>query len=610
MGDVPLAPLDCIGVFDLQGDCWPLWGNRTPRFVEKTRGLFASREAFSEQVFGGVWPERQHGPCTDTAYEPHLMYLVGDSVRVLDGPVPCSEAIFCCKYAAVAKDVKDGVATSARAIFALTGLNEHSSKPESFPLFSMEELLISLTNLRGHIYFVTGDLKNAYYQLKVPRFAQELFGIRTDNSNAFLCRVLPMGWNRSCGIQQSLSLGIAGARDSDESSLGMPESIAEEETPCGLIHLNHGDSSGVLAIIYDTFFLALESRSLAVQWEQRLRRNCRRMGVGLKYLHQANSTTFSGLDVRMGRRELEWRLSATTVASWKAIAPGLKNTPRALWRGLGFLQRAAQCMLLPRIEFVELIQSQASLARAYPEYVRTRNHQWWDSGVVDSDLVEELKRRILGLCNDWVSLRRIREKVDGDVRFIAVDATLTLTHIVELDENGREVSTFAAEPCVVDHIDEAEAIAMRRGHEHGAGSKILVLAGDNTSVSRAFAKGYSMSKHLQSYLPQRRKGQTVIFVDVPTQDNLADVETRPEQYYAPEEVSRRRLASFERMNLALQAWRAWPSNNYFARDDSLFNPQSVKYAHPDVWKQNAPTAVDDEGLLGFVDCDSFEDEET
>jgi hypothetical protein len=151
-----------------------------------------------------------------------------------------------------------------------------------------------------------------------------------------------------------------------------------------------------------------------------------------------------------------------------------------------------------------------------------------------------------------------------------VDATPLRFCVEEFDNEGEPLPGGGGDsrPCEIDHIDEGEAIAMkyalRRVSDPNA---ILVVGGDNTSVSRGFWRGYSTSEIIQRHIePAACK---VIFVDIPSRENYADIGTRPDEAYTSYDVEHRRSRSHDRLVEAWKEWQRWP-RTYFDRRDPIF----------------------------------------
>ena len=211
-----------------------------------------------------------------------------------------------------------------------------------------------------------------------------------------------------------------------------------------------------------------------------------------------------------------------------------------------------------------------------------RDSGWWD--IEDNDIrnaLPDIVSMVKRLKNDWQSLHEWNarfKRARHSIAFVLVDATLELVSVVRLAGDGSIISWPDAKDAPQNTtIDECEAYAMGWGlkFEDVEEMEIIVIGGDNTGASRAFWKGYSLSEPTQRHIvsvPQRhyRGAQIRIYVDIPTEENIGDVKTRPDLVWLAEEVERRRAASFRRLEIALGAWRKWPGDTYFDRRDEVF----------------------------------------
>jgi|GEM_PF-6097088 len=437
------------------------------------------------------------------------------------------------------------------------------------------------------MYFVQADLKNFYYQLLLPEWMRELIGIRVEQTRkVYRTRVLPMGWDRSCRTAQALTVGGLGICTPKEDKLGMPDSLMREVDPPGIFELDFHMKNqtrknkliGMGAVIYDTILIAVNDKETAL-WKDRIKVNFEsRLGMALKYCDVENKTTFNGVDFEEDRYGPRWTVCDETFKTWKVLTGHLRATPRALWRALGFIRRFAEVHLIARRTFGWLARIQAVSAQQHCEELKDRHSLRWDQ--VDTSIANvlpQIKMMILAFKNDWESVAGYRaglKRGRNTVEYIVVDATLDLVSVVHLANDGTVAAWPDARPsprsgCT---IDEFEAFAMDWGLNLRSAleASILVIGGDNTAVSRAFWKGYSLSETIDRHISPPRTSQTVIFVDFPTEDNLADVKTRPDIAWTATMIEQRRLASFERLVVAREGWERWPGDTYFDRRDEIF----------------------------------------
>ena len=74
---------------------------------------------------------------------------------------------------------------------------------------------------------------------------------------------------------------------------------------------------------------------------------------------------------------------------------------------------------------------------------------------------------------------------------------------------------------------------------------------------RGYWKGYAGSRNIQNQIVRSKIVDlkcTIVIVDVATDDNLADIGTRPDREYSAVEREHRRRNTLERMSIALEKW--------------------------------------------------------
>jgi hypothetical protein len=117
-------------------------------------------------------------------------------------------------------------------------------------------------------------------------------------------------------------------------------------------------------------------------------------------------------------------------------------------------------------------------------------------------------------------------------------------------------------------IDEMECRAFAAAMEVDVGiCDARVVLSDNTVASRAFHKGFSKSEGVYGWIfaafhqywhLQRRDAphhELLLIVDVPSEENIADIGTRPHRTISAEERMFRERASSERAARALEYFR-------------------------------------------------------
>jgi hypothetical protein len=269
-------------------------------------------------------------------------------------------------------------------------------------------------------------------------------------------------------------------------------------------------------------------------------------------------------------RGMMWRVAQQTFQNWQGIGCNLLETPRALWRGMGFLHRWVEVQRRPRWCLGKLAKIQAKLAQQNFESVVEKRSPWWDiaspAGV--PSFLSLLKTMILQASNEWISAHSRKQPRTQIVRYFAVDATLELTAIVEFDGRGTVIQQPAGLPCTCASIDAAEASVLGRAVRICNENELAVIGSDNTAASRAFFKGYSLSEEMDQHVCAAAGG--MILVDIPTGDNYADIPTCPGEHYSPANVEHRRTMSFERLQRSYAAHCVW-WQFYFARLDAIFD---------------------------------------
>jgi hypothetical protein len=592
-GNVPLAKLLSVGSFILEsttiGDrmCkYPLWpidgqSERVPAFLEPFRRMFSSKTEFEKMIFGERgWP-RRHTPqaLTNPDYDTHLRELLASKVVGYSKDV--GTPWLWGRYRAVAKDVVDGEIKTARAIFAVYDLNNLGNPPPSFPLFSIQGFLQKLQAINKKLYFVSADLRNFYYQLKIPDWMSPLMCVRVGNE-VYMAEVLPMGWTWSCIIAQALTVAILGRLKTGKVSLGFPHAeLRDLEAPPGCFDIVVEENGvkkvrGVCAVIYDTVLIAVDSEDFANDWQKRINDNFNDAGLELKYCKVETTTIFSGMELSCPDGRFAWRVAPSTFRNWQIVAPYLLPTPRALWKGVGLLLRYSEVHVVPRVFLAQVAKAQVALTVSR-ENLRGAE---WDAPTVDLGHIQLLSRLIARLNNACSSINTIRgfKRGQGIWTFYATDATPTRSYACEFDSNGQILWQDVIEHDEPKAIQEAEAIAMNMAARRPVcaearrsnSREIRLIAGDNIPVNRGFFKGYSkandIDKHLVSYDPW----VAVVIVDVPTGVNVADVGSRkgtPGNVDA--EFDFRMRQTRDRLNAVAISFEKWP-RFYFARTDECF----------------------------------------
>ena len=87
--------------------------------------------------------------------------------------------------------------------------------------------------------------------------------------------------------------------------------------------------------------------------------------------------------------------------------------------------------------------------------------------------------------------------------------------------------------------------------------RLTIIAADNIGVLRAFLKGYSTSDEIQHQILLSKSTEypgVILLVDLPSEENFADIASRPEEIYEPKDVEKRKKSTQDRFNKALSNW--------------------------------------------------------
>ena len=78
---------------------------------------------------------------------------------------------------------------------------------------------------------------------------------------------------------------------------------------------------------------------------------------------------------------------------------------------------------------------------------------------------------------------------------------------------------------------------------------------------------FSIAVDAKTYYPFRG---TLVVVDISTDDNYADIATRPSEFFSQQQRADRLTATTSRLLIAFEEWSKWP-RNYFDRLDTMFS---------------------------------------
>lgn len=490
----------------------------------------------------------------------HLQNLV--KWGVYEYASPSNQYVFG-KYKSVMKDD-----TYARAICNLRKTNAQSKGNNvEFKLIAGEELaklILSIDYTQGKFRFLHTDVRNCYFQYGIGRQLSEKCAIRC-GKNVLLPKVLPMGFWKACGISQSLVWGVLLARNPEEDNLGID--VLEMTEAAAFLPLQGG---GFIVLIYDSILIC-DHKDRIRQWEKRIQRNFNRCNLVLKYLtveQREARFMFAGIEI-VGTNDGLWiHPDKGRLEKWKLKLTNevFRNTPRTYFRFMGYLRFIHTIEGIPKWLLGRMTKFQSSLGLI----------SRWDDEMIPWERIEEARQAILSF-ESTGRHRKSHIQRKGEVRYLLVDATPTRYAVWEIYE--REIlekweGNFDNET----RIDKAEAYVLRLGIQLGQSvrTKYCVIGNDNVGVSIAFHNGYSRSDDVDEEIVQagRVKDIHVVLVDVPTNENVADIGTRPSKMFLEDDVDWRLTQSWHRLLSAEKKWRA-TGECYTGRNEELDIVQEV-----------------------------------
>ena len=390
------------------------------------------------------------------------------------------------------------------------------------------------------------DYSNYYFQIKNYRPRDHVFRI---GNQLWEWLVTTMGWFKATFIAQALTIHMA-----VDGCIDVAETFSSLTSPPGIIRLTNG---GAIVCIYDSVVIFDKIRFLK-HHQKRVVENSRKAYALLKYeiIQPLNeSFVWCGFEFLPLPCGLSWRVNPETLVSWKVVFESVMDaTPRTLWKILGLLSFIWVILELPK------------------RLLGPGRHMQGNIGLVDAagwDVVDNRISMIFAWAkttfesvNNVFRHRRTR-RIPRDVLRFAADATLVLWGWYQLDEEGSIIDECGGafpQNGEIWTIDECEAYAAAQAickADEINPNALLILAGDNIPVEQAFDKGSSQKPQLYFQIQRARVDQNarvLLLADVTTDENVADIKTRPSEVYTFEEVALRKSQTSTRMSLALRHW--------------------------------------------------------
>ena len=598
-GNVPLTPLHNVGKALLSADA----------FLLATFVCFALNILTDESIFKGevlcsseelaqTLDERKKTARNARCYEQHLTTLTDSSsgTSVLR-ETQDSEIKGFASYFAVMKDrtlsASGVVSPLARAIFDARTFNSMCKRPPKFDLCAVNEILDIVASYGTRkCFWYSADYTNYYYQIRLPAYIAAYMCLIFDRTT-FIPNVMPMGWSWACFLAQALTWGVILRTCPNDSDLGVPDDAGSMSTPPG--HMRMKDGTCIL-VVYDTIFVIGTDEERVKAWGERISRNSRLAQLQLKYEKYDNPTCFGGIELRSTNNGTTWAVLPDAIAEWKRWA-GEQQQPTAetLWKALGFLRFVSGIVGLLPAQLGELTAAQSGVAADTKSPLKTRR----DYAKNRPELLEPVKkacRMILDIDyrpRHWKSHLLPR----GRVWKAASDATPVCEAFIFLDELLCYRPT-AANPIVklcllADEIMVREAGALagciKRWYEMSGINDLLVVICDNQPVLRSFHRGWSSCSEVQAIIASILhilESRRILIVDIGTNENFADIFSRPDEHFSTEEWSYRLRMTLRRADVALDHFRTLRKQLLLRFDDRdpELEPKELLFPLPIEWE--------------------------
>lgn len=398
-------------------------------------------------------------------------------------------------------------------------------------------------------YALHFDFSNCYFQYALQEKVRDYHCFRS-GCKVFRWRTLTMGWTDATYICESFTVDLL-----LRAAKHKPESAQQRQDPMGLVELPQG---AFAVVIYDSAlvigpqrFLQSLERAVCAESEQATLR--------LKYITMqghGEPFEFCGFHLQTAVEGISWRLADSTAASWsKRTRVQLAITHRSLWILLGTAQFAITVLEMEKrcVAPHRQIQVDAGLLEG---------KQWDEKTPRLAKPISEMQhflRQIIDNSNRWH--HKQPRKRPRSPFLAAFDATPKLWAITIFSDEDPEISIKWGAFDKTLEIDEAEAFACKEvilaAEAWSERWDLVVIAGDNTAVLRAFHKGVSKSEKILAQMRQSRIQEVkipIVFADLPSKENFSDIPTRPDEPKTKEECDYRKAATICRLKNALDLW--------------------------------------------------------
>jgi hypothetical protein len=326
--------------------------------------------------------------------------------------------------------------------------------------------------------------------------------------------------------------------------------------PPGYVRMKDGTC---ILVIYDTIFVIGTDQKRIQAWGKRISRNSRLAQMTLKYEKYDNPTSFGGIELHSTDDGTTWTVLPDTVSEWKRWASEQqRSTAEILWKAIGFLRFTSEIVGLLPAQLGALTAVQSLVASNPLNPLKDRR----DYARIRPELDEPVKKACRMILEINYKPRHGKSHLlpRGRVWKAASDATPVCEAYTFLDDESEipvVKKDLAADEIMV---REAGALAdcIRRWHDISGINDLLVVICDNQPVLRSFHRGWSSCSEVQAiinsilYILERRR---ILVVDIGTNENFADIFSRPNDDFSSEERAYRLTMTVRRVDVALEHFR-------------------------------------------------------
>lgn len=486
----PLDPIDVAGSFIYQ----ELRG--TAPFVDRAIATVSSPDYFDTLLLrkegdNTEW-KKSSSDHTNNRYAMHLQALSSWGVTEL---VLAASLVIVCRYFAVAKSDQ-----TSRSIFDGRNTSSRCVPPPPLNLPDTAEITRFYAQFPHRIAMAVWDYRHYFHQIALHGRIREYFGV-TVNGKSYRWQVLPMGWNHSPAVAQSLALGVA-IQAIRRAGLSLTLPITADTQIPAFLEVFKGEDSARFYVTYDNVCI-LGATNLVVQLREIITQRCRELSLHIKpgsedmasekQMLQGARITHLGVTygARPGSRTVtlsdklkeKW---LSRVKNWKRHPSSMSN--RQVACGVGMILHAHRAL------YGNLIRAHKTLntARVLGSSVDDWNALCTIPRQNIQEIIEEVERLV------QMAPVRLSKGVDPeDTILIAADASKDAGGFVYISRDGTLYDPVNFNLPVQTPIFLKEVIAARHAVVHACSkhpaSKIVLLE-DNTAAAIAIERGWSSNE--------------------------------------------------------------------------------------------------------------------